>query len=148
MYIPLLSTFRFLRYLMFVCLFIGVEPVFLVVPTNVSAIVDRNLTLTCVVDADPIANVNIQKREPVRWNPIVRGANHRFRISTSKNGTNATIRLFIRRLLIGDSGEYRCTADWQDKFFHWSPGFLSVQGTYMRCQSSIALVGLFHFKGA
>lgn len=133
MCIPLPYPYRILPDLMLVCLFLGVAPEILRSPSNVSAIVDRNLTLTCTVDGHPVPDIFWQKRDisTNRWEQIIRGANsNRFRMPHG--------RLIIRRLLIIDTGYYRCSALNKIGSAYSGLAYLSVQGT---CTWHRSLIG-------
>lgn len=100
---------------------IETEPIILQSPSNISTIVDRNLTLACEVEGFPAPVIFWYKREnsTSRWHPILHPSSPRVVIQRGM--------LSFRRLLASDSAYYRCSAENSKGSKFSAPAYLSVQ---------------------
>lgn len=98
------------------------EPIIRRSPSNISTIVDRNLTLACEVEGFPAPVIVWYKREnsTSRWHQIVHPSSPRVVIQKGM--------LSFRRLLASDSAYYRCSAENAKGSRFSTPAYLSVQG--------------------
>lgn len=96
------------------------EPIIRQSPSNISTIVDRNLTLFCEADGFPVPSISWQKRENStgRWHQITPSG----RILTRRGS------LVFKRLLASDTAYYRCSAENAKGSEYSAHAYLSVEG--------------------